>query len=71
MEIFDVQNQCRTPSCLPKIPKAEFGREKSVFSPPFSLFENGGDTEGVKTSEKTIHFRISGINEIVFGFRRT
>jgi len=60
MEIFDVQNQCRTPSCLPQIPKSEIGGRQEGVPPPFSLFENGGETEGVKTSEKTIHFRISG-----------
>ncbi len=48
------------PPASPKFPKAEFGGDKAGFSPPFSLFENGGETEGVKTSAKTIHFRISG-----------
>jgi len=33
--------------------------------PPFSLFENGGETEGVKTSAKTIHFRILGNRPIL------
>jgi hypothetical protein len=35
-------------SISPKFPKTEFGGEKSRFSPPFSLFENEGDTEEVK-----------------------
>ncbi len=48
------------PPASPKFQKAEFGGNKAGFSLPFSLVENGGDTEGVKTSEKTIHFRISG-----------
>ncbi len=43
-----------------KFQKAEFGGDKAGFSLPFSLFENRRDTEGVKTSAKTIHFRISG-----------
>ncbi len=49
------------PAASPKFQKAEFGGDKAGFSPPFSLFEKGGDPEGVKTSAKTIHFRISGI----------
>jgi len=64
MEIFDVQNQCSPPPASPKFQKAEFGGDKAGFSPPFSFFENGKDTERVKTSEKTIHFRISGHNLI-------
>jgi len=44
------------PPAFPKFPKAELGGDKAGFSPPFSLFENGGDTAGVKTSAKTIHF---------------
>ncbi len=35
------------PPASPKFQKAEFGGEKLWFSPPFSLSENGGDTEGV------------------------
>ncbi len=38
------------PPASPKFQKAEFGGEKAGFSPPFSLFENGEDTAGVKTS---------------------
>ncbi len=54
------------PPASPKFQKAEFRGNKAGFSPPFSLFENGGETEGVKTSEITIYFRISGINKMLF-----
>ncbi len=51
------------PPASPKFQKAEFGGDKAGFSPPFSFFKNEGETEGVKTSEKTIHFRISGTKQ--------
>ncbi len=35
------------PPASPKFQKTELGREKAGFSPPFSLFENGGETAGV------------------------
>jgi len=41
------------PPASPKFQKAEFGGEKRWFSPPFSLSENGGDTDGVNFSPKT------------------
>jgi len=37
----------------PNSKKTEFGGEEAVFSPPFSFFENGRDTEGVNFSPKT------------------
>jgi len=41
------------PPASPKFQKTEFGGEKAWFSPPFSFFENGGDTEGVNFPLKT------------------
>jgi len=60
MEICEFLNE-RPPPASPKFQKTEFGGEKARFSPPFSLFENGGDTEGVNfslktTSQKKKHF---------------
>ncbi|MBN2089014.1 hypothetical protein JW964_05355, partial [candidate division KSB1 bacterium] len=43
----------RPPPASPKFQKTEFGGEEAGFSPPFSLFENGGDTEGVNFLPKT------------------
>ncbi len=47
MEIYEVMNQLVPPPASPKFQKTEFGGEEARFSPPFSFFENGGNTEGV------------------------
>ncbi len=43
----------RAPPASPKFQKMEFGAEKFWFSPPFSLFEKGGDTAGVNIPSET------------------
>jgi len=57
----------RSPAASSKFRKTKFGGEETGFSPLFSLFENGGETERVHFSpitmsqKKIFHFRISGI----------
>ncbi|MBN2090833.1 hypothetical protein JW964_14565, partial [candidate division KSB1 bacterium] len=56
----------KDPLLPPQIPKNGIWGRKSPVLSPFSLFENGGDTEGVKTSLKMISAkkkRIRSINE--------